>query len=207
MRISKQTIGFVAALVVTSASVAALSLRGEPPRRLRFDVNEEKRPKVKPAELAQWIVEGRRDFAIVDLRAPADYEKAHVRGAVHCGTCHENRAEGQKHQEGDMFVDLSKKLVLYTETGKEPIELPKILAKNPRLYLLDGGFAGWREDVLSPVPFGGETDEAQLDAKKKREALRAFFAGERANTATPARLPLVPIQRDNAHKPATREGC
>jgi len=200
----KNGIIFAVVLLVAGAAVAGLSLRGEPKRKLRYQVSSTQT--VTPAELAAWIIEGRRDFSVVDLRDPEDYAKGHVRGAVSCGSCHTDAAEAK--QDETTFVDLSKKLVLYTDTGTESVDLPKLLAKNPRLYVLAGGWEAWQRDVLAPVTFGGETDQEQVDEKQRREAVRAFYAGERTDSARPAALPITPIRRKAAHQTAgAHEGC
>lgn len=197
---------FVAVLLVAGVAVAALSFRGPPKRRLHHGVSQSARV-VTPNELASWIIEGRRDFVVIDLREEADFKKAHVRDAVSCGSCHSSKDEGRQAMQEALFVDLSKKLVLYTETGTEAVDLPRLLAKNPRLYTLEGGYAGWQREVLAPVTFGGEANLEELRARQKREAVRAFFAGERP-VAAPAALPLAPIKRKDAHAPAgAREGC
>lgn len=203
----KHAILFAVVLLVASAAVAALSLRGEPKRKLRFGVSQGART-VTATELASWIIEGRRDFAIIDLRDPSDFKQGHVRDAVSCSECHTSPEEGRKDTRETLFVDLSKKLVLYTETGEEEVDLPKSLAKNPRLYTLQGGYQAWQKDVLAPVTFGGESDTEQRLAKQRQEAVRAFFAGERPGSGTPAVLPLTPIKRQSTHQPAgAREGC
>lgn len=202
----KNAILFAVVCLVGGAAVAALSLKGEPKRRLHFGVSQTAR-QVQPRELAAWIIEGRRDFAVIDMRDHADFEKGHIKDAVSCGVCHTSAAEGRKAVQETMFVDLSKKLVLYTEKGDETVDLPKALAKNPRLYTLAGGWEGWQRDVLAPVTFGGEADQEQVWAKQKQEAVRAFFSGERP-TVAPAALPIAPIKRQSTHAPAgAREGC
>lgn len=197
---------FAGVVLLAGGAVAALSARGEPTRRLHFGVSQTART-VKPAELASWIIEGRRDFAVIDMRDPSEFAKGHVKDAVSCGHCHANATEGRKAVAETMFVDLSKKLVLYTANGNETVELPKLLAKNPRLYTLEGGWAGWEREVLAPVQFGGETDAEQLHLKQQKDAVRAFFSGERPSTR-PAELPLTPIKRQSTHAPAgAHEGC
>jgi rhodanese-related sulfurtransferase len=203
----RNTLLFAATLLLSGTAIAALGLRHPAPRRLPWNAAASARARVQPTELAQWIIEGRRDFTVIDLRDDAHYQAGHVRDAVHCGSCHDSKAEGQLHQE-EHFVDLSKKLVLYTETGRETIELPRLLAENPRLVLLEGGWQGFREGVLAPLKMGGETDARVLEGKRKREAVRAFFAGEKQGGAAPAQLPVTPIRRDSAHKTAAaHEGC
>ncbi len=200
-------LAFVGLLLAGGVAVAALSIRGAPPRKVKIQVAQRRLIQVAPAELAQWIIAGRRDFVIVDLRSGDAYEAGHVRGAVHCGSCHEDKAAGRKAQEGPHFIDLSKKLVLY-DAGQAPLDLPPIIARNPRLYVLAGGYAAWQRDILAPVPFGDEPDRAVLEDKLRREAVRSFFAGERPDTGTVAPLPIAPVKRENAHKPAgPSEGC
>jgi uncharacterized protein len=203
---SRATLAFVGLLLVGGVAVAALSLRGAPPRRVKLQVAQKGLAQVAPAELAQWVLEGRRDFVIVDLRKGDAYEAGHIRDAVHCGSCHEDKATGRKAQEGPHFIDLSKKVVLYADAGEAPLELPPIIVRNPRLYVLAGGYAAWQRDILAPVVLGGETDRSELEPKLRREAVRAFFAGERPATVAP--LPLTPVKRENAHTPAGKaEGC
>ncbi len=206
--LSRRATAFAGLLLVGGVAVAALSLRATPERQVKLAVEQRSLPQVTPAELADWIVSGRRDFVVVDLRSDAAYRAGHVRDAVHCGTCHEDAAAGRAAQEGDHFVDLSKLLVVYAETGDARLELPPIVARNHRLSVLAGGWAAWRRDILAPVTFGGEVDRGEIEAKQRKEALRAFFAGERPATGTVAPLPITPIKRDSAHRPAgAKEGC
>lgn len=198
---------FGGVILALGVAVAAASVRGEPQRRLKFAVKGGEVGQVSPRELADWLVEGRRDFAVVDMRDHADYEKAHVQKAVSCGSCHEDRAAGSAAQHGEGFIDLSKKLVLYTQTDQEPIVVPKVLHDNPRLYRLEGGFAAWQASVLAKAPLEGLADEEQLAAARRHEAVRAFLSGERPAPST-AKLPLTPIKRAGEHKAATaNEGC
>jgi hypothetical protein len=206
---SRAALAFAAVLLTASLAVAALSLRGPPARHMKRVVEQRSLLQVPPVELARWIIEGRRDFVVIDLRKDAAYEAGHVRDAVNCGSCHGDRAAGRQAQV-EHFIDLSKKLVLYTDAGDAALELPPIVARNPRLQVLAGGWEAWRRDILAPVVFGGETDRSALEAKLRREAVRAFFAGERLDggSVAPAPAPIVPVKRDGAHKPAgPSEGC
>lgn len=199
---------FAGVFVTLGVAIAVASLFGEPRRELTATVSTRPEQMVSAAELADWLIAGRRDFAVVDMRTAAAYERAHIRTAINCGSCHESRSEGLAAQQSETFVDLSKKLVLYTETDREPITLPRLLQENPRVYRLTGGYAAWREQVLAPVNLEGLVDEASVAAAKKREAVRAFMAGERAVAPNVAKLPVTPIKRSGAHKiSGSNEGC
>jgi rhodanese-related sulfurtransferase len=204
---SRGLLVFFGVLLGLAVVVAGLSLRGEPDFRKRFPVALGADRLVAPAELAAWLVEGRRDFAVVDLRDDAAYARGHVRDAVHCGTCHRSREEGRQAMKGAAGVDLSRKLVLYTATGDEPIELPRLLRDHPRLYRLQGGFAAWERDLLAPAPAVPAGGEAALVEARRREAVRAFLTGERPATVAP--VPAAPAPKGSGpHRLATTsEGC
>jgi rhodanese-related sulfurtransferase len=198
---------FFAVLVLLGAAVAAASLRADP-RGATFPLAATADREVTPAELAGWIVEGRRDFTVVDLRPTSAFEAAHVRGAVSCASCHRDRAAGRAAQAGDGFVDLSRKVVLYAQTGQEPVAVPRILRANPRVLVLRGGFDGWSRDVLAPVDLAAAQTDEEVAAALRRAALRAYFTGEAAAEQPAARAPVEPVRRGGAHAAGgSSEGC
>lgn len=206
--LTKKRLLFAATFLAAGAAILVASLRGEPQHRLSFAFVSSQSHLVKPTQVADWIIEGRRDFSIIDMRKAEAFNAGHIRGAVNCSSCHVNRQQGAAAQRGDTFVDLSKKLVIYSETGQEPIELPRILRDNPRLLRLDGGWAAWQRDILSPVSLENTPVGEELAAKRKREAVRAYFSGEQPTIQRVAKLPVTPIRRRGAHKIAvTDEGC
>jgi rhodanese-related sulfurtransferase len=195
---------FGGSLAVAAVVVLAGAMRGEPHYELKASVNLAASQRVLPGELADWIVSGRRDFALIDMRSAEAYGKDHIRGAVNCGSCHASKAEGRM---TESFVDLSKKLVIYSEGDSDSIQLPKILTKNQQLYRLAGGYEGWKSQVLAPVSFDTVADEGALEDAKKRDAVRAFMAGERATAPVEVKVPVKPIKRSGAHATAAAEGC
>lgn len=195
-----------AALFAAGLTVAGLSARGHPSQPLLYDVAGVEQS-VTADEVATWIIEGRRDFTVIDLRPPADFERGHIRAAVNCHHCHIDR-KGADAEEG-YYVDLSKKLVAYTETGAEHMKLPRIVARHPNLMLVKGGWQAWKTDVLGPVSFEGVDDDEARAELLRREARRAFFAGERTGPGAAAAPAVVPLKRECPRPaPATaREGC
>jgi len=206
--ITPRRVVFFAVLGLLGAGLAAVSVRGEPQRRLSSPLAPSPAQVVTPAELAGWIVEGRRDFTVVDMRSRAEYQAGHVRGAVSCAACHQDRAEGRKAQADEGFVDLARKVVLYTQTGREPVVVPRVLHDNPRVLLLSGGYDGWSRDVLAPVDLAAAKSDEDLAAAKKRDAVRSFFTGEAASERPTAKLPVEPVRRTGPHKAGSAaEGC
>jgi rhodanese-related sulfurtransferase len=195
-----------AALFAAAITVAALSARSHPSHPRLYDVAGVHRS-VTPDEVATWIIEGRRDFTVIDLRPPADFERGHIPVAVNCHHCHVDRQGAGDAEEG-YSVDLSKKLVAYTETGTEHVELPRIVARHPSLMLVKGGWQAWKTDVLGPVSLEGVDDEARPELQR-REARRAYFAGEHVGSGAAAAPAVVPTKRECPRPAAAtaREGC
>ena len=204
----RYSLAFAGTMLLGGVAIAVASLGGEPERRLAFNFETDAGRRVSPSELADWIIEGRRDFAVVDMRSKDQYQAGHVRGAINCGNCHASKEDGRNAQRGDSFVDLSKKLIFYGQNDSDVISLPKVLHDNQRLYRLEGGYQGWQAEILAPIAFGGDDGEEERLAKRKRDAVRGFFTGERTAERRPAKLDLQPIRRKNAHKLAVAdEGC
>ena len=203
---SIRSVTFVAVMACSGVAVAGLSWHGVD-RKTRYPLSGLRYRAVAAQDLASWIIEGRRDFVAVDLRTDAEAATGSIRGAVRCAGCHDDAAQGRQAQ-ADHFVDLSKKLVLITQTGGEDPELPRILSRNPNLHVLKGGFRAWEAGVLAAPVVSSVTDEGQARELRRRTAIRNYFLGLDEAAAQPAALPVTPIRRQNAHQPAVaREGC
>ena len=204
--LTRNRIAFAVAFVVLAAGVAGLSLRGDPLRPMTTSFKSDEEQTVTPDELASWIIEGRRDFTVVDMRPLEQYKKGHIGDAVSCGSCHESREEGRK---SEAFVDLTKKVVLYAQSNQDEIVLPKILAGSPRLLRLSGGWEGWSKEILSPELVDGLKSSEAVDDRERRQARRGFFTGETPAAAAPAKLPVEPVRRTSPHSgtAAAAEGC
>lgn len=172
-----------------------------------FSVESTKKSSVTPDELSSWIVGGKRDFVVLDLRDDAAYKKGHIRGAVQCGNCHAGKKDGRSFLKEMPEIDFSKKLVFYTQTDKEPVKLPKVMVDNPRLFRLAGGYQAWDNQVMKEVKVEAGDSEAQVMAKRKQAAVRNMFLGK-SSAGAGAQLKIKPIRRARTHSSAPAdEGC
>jgi rhodanese-related sulfurtransferase len=173
---------------------------------LTYQLSASDKKVVGAEELADWIISGRRDFVMLDMRDPASYGKSHIRGAQNCGGCHQNKDEGNEFMEQQPEIDLTKKIVFYTNSGKEEISIPKILHDNVNLYWLRGGYAAWTEQILGEVAHNAADDERVTLAKRKRNAVRNFFLGK-VTTLSQVKVKVKPLRRVRPHGAAEDEGC
>ena len=133
-----------------------------------------------PATVGDWMIQGRNDFMVFDLRGEADFKMGHLPGAV--------RLEPARLAEPDTlraFPDY-KKLVFYNRSGEIPAEeLRPLLAQGLTVLVVRGGYQGWERDVLSdPGVAMGEEDA-------KRVAVSRYFRGE-AVAGAPQPLKDIP---------------
>jgi rhodanese-related sulfurtransferase len=119
-------------------------------------------------DLAEWIVQKRADFRLIDLRGEQAYAEYHVPGAEPIPVARLVEADLARNE----------KIVLYAADDTHAAQAWFLLrARGYRgAYILDGGLTAWRDEILfptlteNPTPFQQERDA-------KRSALSTFFGG------------------------------
>lgn len=165
---------------------------------------------VKPAELAAWIVEGRADYRLIDLRTADEFATYHIPTAENA----------QLPALADYPLLRNEKIVLYSEGGIHSAQAWLLLRAQgyDGVFTVLGGLDGWKDEVLFPVlPVeAGPPERAQFE---RAAALAQFFGGEArtdgsAATEAPAtELPklMAPVATGPAVPAAPRrkkkEGC
>jgi len=163
---------------------------------------------VTARELASWIVEGRSDYRLLDLRSPEEYATYHIPGA-------ENVRSSEL---ADYPLLPSEKIVVYSGGGIHGAQgwmLLKALGY-PSVYALLLGLDAWTDEVLYPAPPAGDDPKAKAEFEKAA-AMASFFGGkarteaDAADTAAPA-LPQLEAPAASPIVPAAprgkkREGC
>jgi len=114
---------------------------------------------VTPSELADWIIAGRQDFRLIDLRSAAEFAEYHIPQA-------ENLAITAL---ADAGLARNEKIVLYSAEGIHSAQAWFLLRakKYPAAYILLGGLKQWNEQVLYP----------ETPAENAPPAERVAFAG------------------------------
>jgi rhodanese-related sulfurtransferase len=127
---------------------------------------------VTPDELSGWIVEGRTDFRLIDLRTEAEYAEYHIPQSENIQLAAITDA-GLLHNE---------KIILYSEGGIHSAQAWFLLkAKGYKgVYILFGGLEEWKESVLFPALTANPTPEQS--ARFERKVYVAKFFGGAART-------------------------
>lgn len=203
-------------LALVALALGAVALFSQPQRGpfVKLDAREmgaivdAEADHVTARELAAWIVEGRSDYRLLDLRSPEEYAKYHIPGAENV----------QAKDLRDYPLLPSEKIVVYSEGGIHGAQgwmLLKALGY-PSVYTLLLGLDAWTDEVLYPAPPPG--DDPRAKAEFEKAAAMASFFGGKARTdaeatdasapvlptlAAPASAPIVPV----APRGKKREGC
>ena len=137
---------------------------------------------VTPPELAAWIVEGRADYRLVDVRDEKAFAEYHIPGAssVPLATVL------------DGALSRTDKVVLYGDGGVHAAQAWMVLKGRgyPRVYTLQGGLDAWKDQVLFPVAPQDPTPEEQARFERAAQVAR-FFGGQPRAAAAPGAEPMA----------------
>jgi len=140
---------------------------------------------VTPAELATWIIEGRTDYRLIDIRDAAAFAAYHIPTAEHVPLS----------EVADGGLARTDKLVLYGDGGIHAAQAQIVLGGMGyrRVYTLREGLDAWKDEVL--YPSGPEHPDAEHAARFERAVRVARFFGGQPRAATPAgtSAPAAPV--------------
>lgn len=160
-------------------------------------------------ELADWIIKGKADYRLIDLRSPNEFEEYHIPGA-------ENSSIATLPDVGFLR---NEKIVLYSEGGTHAAQawfLLKALGyKN--VYILKDGLAEWKDRILFPSLAENASTEENAAFEKRKEMSKYFggspqLGGTTASSAPQIvmpklEMPSVPAAPSVATKKKKKEGC
>jgi rhodanese-related sulfurtransferase len=157
-------------------------------------------------ELADWIIQQKTDYRLIDVRDPTSYADYHIPTAENVGIT--GLAE--------YSLARTEKVVLYSNGGLHSAQAWFLLkAKNyPGVYMLFGGLEAWKDEILFPE-ISAEATSEEIAGFEQARFVSSFFGGsprtDGAMAATaqvimpkvevPAATPVGP------RKKRTKEGC
>ncbi|MCB1159682.1 MAG: rhodanese-like domain-containing protein, partial [Leptospiraceae bacterium] len=124
-------------------------------------------------------LENRKDFEVLDMREVDKYKENHIKNAISCPVCHSDKSDAKaKLQASEVVPDFRKKLVLYTQSGDQPLQLPRRLARNKRVFMLKGGYNAWNDEIMKPQEYKPEDTQEEFIRKQKQNAISNYFQGK-----------------------------
>jgi rhodanese-related sulfurtransferase len=162
-------------------------------------------------DLAQWLIEGRKDYVLVDVRPAADYDKGHIDGAQNLVVT--ELVTPEKLQ----ALPKDRKVIVYSqgsEVAGQAVVLLRLAGYDASLLL--GGYNFWAQQVLNP-DISPTLADGEYPRVPEQQAIACYFVGgdKMAQTAPAPRKPTVPafvppVSQPAAPPPAARpthEGC
>jgi uncharacterized protein len=138
---------------------------------------------VSPEELADWIIQGKTDFRLIDLRSEKEFAEYHI-----------PRAENvQLAALADYGLLRNEKIVLYSEGGIHSAQAWLFLRANQYrgATMLRGGLEEWKDRVLFPrLP--DSLGAAPATQYEKMKEVSKFFGGTPITGATPGETAAAP---------------
>jgi rhodanese-related sulfurtransferase len=165
--------------------------------------------RVDPLELADWLVRGRADLRLIDLRDEQAYAEYHIPGAERVPPA----------ALPDAGLLRNETIVVYSDDDLAAAQAWVLLRALGfhGARALRGGLDAWRDEVLFPV-LADDPTPFQAERNARLEALARHFGGQprhgsgAAAPAAPAALPKVDAPAGPAAPPASpgkkkKEGC
>jgi len=162
--------------------------------------------KVKPVELADWIIKGKADYTLVDLRSGEQFNEYNIPTSINIPL--------PELPESDLLRN--QKIILYADDDVNAAQAWFILkSKNFKgVYLLDGGLKKWQEEVLFPKLAVNASKEEIAQFEKIKETSNYFGGSAQTDSTqvseTKVNLPTPQVKSQSnvtKTKKKKREGC
>lgn len=145
--------------------------------------------RVDVEELAEWLIEARKDFHLIDVRSREDYENGRIADA-------ENIPLAQLVSDATLSqLPTDRKIVLYSN-GSENAAKASVMLRLAGFdaHLVTGGYNAWHQRILNPEISAEELDGESPQVSAQR-AYSCYFVGKRAAGAAQRsedKTPFVP---------------
>jgi len=158
--------------------------------------------------LADWIIQGKSDFRLIDLRHEKDFAEYHVPSAENVTPSGLDQSNLQRNE----------KIILYSDGGIHSAQAWMLLeAKGFKgVYILRGGLEEWKDQILFPRIPENPTAAQVVEFAKTKEVSKFFGgtpqSGGTAEAATP-KLSMPKLEAPTGSQSKTsatkkkKEGC
>ena len=137
-------------------------------------VKEILRKNTTPSQLADWIIKGKIDYQLIDIRTAKEYEKSSIENA-------ENIPVDMLLTNGCIENDLSedKLIILYSKDTREAFDASIILYSmgTYNVTILEGGFDAWNKKIMNPKKLSDDPTDNEILSYKRENAIANRFGG------------------------------
>ena len=159
-------------------------------------------------ELADWIIKGKSDFILIDIRTEKEFNEYHIPSAVNVPVTGLINQSYEKNE----------KIVIYSQGGIHSAQAWYLMrAKGfKKVYFIAGGLDEWKEKVLFPVRPAGN-DPGLLAQFNKMKEVSKYFGGVPQDSAsqTAVNVPKLTMPESSGGSSAApaaggkkkKEGC
>ncbi len=128
----------------------------------------EKSANIETMELAKWLIAGKADFTLIDLRQDKKFNEYHIPGSLNIQANELFKSKLMKNQ----------KIILYSDDNFQAAQAWLLLkAKNYKgVYQLKGGLEEWNKSILFPKLSDNATP-AQKAEFEKIKYISKYFGG------------------------------
>lgn len=177
LKLENRQIGVFAVLIIATIM---LFLPGQDKTRYAFNpdaiagIIKDGKEHVSPADLSQWIIQGKNDFTLVDIRTKEEYNSGHIKGAKNIPLdilLKRSTIESE-------FVD--GKMALLYSNGTSHASQAWLVLKTAGVdcSVLEGGYNYWNEAILNPkAPAPGAADDEVLKYQAS-QSIAAYFGSD-----------------------------
>ena len=179
-------------LIPVAAMIAACGRPPEPGSQVSFtDVAQSaarQEDRVSVEQLAEWLIEEREDFVLIDVRSREEYTK---------GKIHEARNVPLAElvtEEAIAGLPADRKVVVYSNGSENAAKASTMLRlAGLDAHLVTGGYNAWHERILNPDISAEELDGESPQVSAQR-AYSCYFVGDRGEGAKERgeKKPFVP---------------
>ncbi len=168
-------------LIPLAAIVAACGQTPEPGTGVAFtDVAQSaarQEDRVSVEKLAEWLIEERKDFVLIDIRSQDDYMKGKIHEARNIPLAELVTSEAMAGLPAD------RKVVVYSNGSENAAKAATMLRlAGLDAHLVTGGYSAWHARILNPDIPAEELDGESLRVSAQR-AYACYFVGDRGEGA------------------------
>lgn len=163
------------AIMAAALGFAALFI-GNPDDKTKINVNAKElalsiigeKDKITVMQLAEWLIEGKADFTLIDLRSEKSFEEYSIPNSVNI--------QLQNLLDSDLMRN--EKIILYSDDDIASAQAWFILrsANYKYVYILKGGMNEWKEKILFPKLSENSSQEEKNEFEKVKQ-ISLYFGG------------------------------